>query len=720
MQMIVYAIYPLLAVALLWGCKIFGPKKWNEEFLSLKQTKALQGFCAVCIMLHHCGQRTCMPGMKEEYVRHGLDFFVPIGYFFVAIFLFCSGYGLYKSFKTKPGYLKKYPENKLLPVLYTLLLSSIIFAFARVRCDEHLWFAHPFTLGGPNTFNPYAWYVYAFVFFGLAFYLTFYNISNERLAIGITTIAVVVYMLHCDFWMYGNWWINTSALFIIGIMVARHEDKLIDHIKKFYIVYLILSLAFTVIFFALGEYTTQILSHYIAKDSYTVFRLVRLFSQIIAAISFTVAVLLLGMKIKIGNKFLSFMGSITLEFYLLHGLFVQAFGYAFLDEAYEPLYYIKNVALYVMVVFILGVLLSVLIKFISRKSLAWLIKRDYVFLLVGGIKVVAIGVVAITLVLGIYWTVVSHNQTKTMQEEVQKYIDTNITYVEVDDKKMASYVVGEGNHTIVLLAGFGDKCPTMTLRGMADWLAKDYRVVVLDYFGTGFSDDTDEPRNTNAFVSEIHDALTGLGIEGRYILMPSGISGIYAMKYIETYQSEVEALIGMTANVPDMFFEEMRMYNSRMEDVVRSLHKQGNFTRNWSKVLKATGLIRLKTPEYLDLFNADMSELEKNILDEVIISNVENVAPADEIYRQPDNYESVRGYTLPDTLPVMFILDKATDVQRLYFRMDWRQMYSKVITNDSIQRIEYVDGGSYIYYYDPLTVAKRVKYYIQDVLDAEE
>ena len=54
MDMIIYIVYPLLAVVLLWGCKIYGPKKWNDEFLSLKQTKAIQGFCAVCIMLHHC------------------------------------------------------------------------------------------------------------------------------------------------------------------------------------------------------------------------------------------------------------------------------------------------------------------------------------------------------------------------------------------------------------------------------------------------------------------------------------------------------------------------------------------------------------------------------------------------------------------------------------------------------------------------------------------
>ena len=720
MDMIIYIVYPLLAVALLWGCKIYGPKKWNDEFLSLKQTKAIQGFCAVCIMLHHCGQKTCMPGMKEQYVKHGLDVFVPIGYFFVAIFLFCSGYGLYKSYKTKPGYLKNYPENKLVSVLYTLLISSFIFAIARVSRDEVLWFTNPFTLGGPRNINPYAWYVYAFVFFGLVFYLTFYNISNERLAIGITTIAVVAYMWHCDFWMYGNWWINSSALFIIGLMVARHEEKLVPHLKKLYILYLILAIIGTGVFFALGEYTTEILGNVVAADSYTFFRLVRLFSQILAAIFFTAMVFLIGMKLRVGNKFLAFMGSITLEFYLLHGIFVQGFGYAFLDEALDPFYYIKNVALYVAVVFVLGVILAFIVQKICKKSLQWLSERDYVFVIFGGIKFILIGAAIVVVVLGVYWTAVSHNQTKEVQAELKKYSDEYITYVNVDGKQMATTVMGEGDHTIVILPSFDNYCPTMTFRGLSKWLAEDYRVVVLDYFGTGFSDDTDAPRDSVTISKEVHEALVQLGIEGTYILMPNGISGIYAYKYIELYRDEVEAYIGMFANMPNMFEEEMRMNNSRMEDVVRSLDKQGKFRRNWSKVLAATGLIRLETPSYVDIFSSELSELERDVLDEVIVSNVGNMAFSDELNKQPDNYAAIRGYKLPEDLPTMYMLDKATDSQRLYHRLSWRDMYDRTITNKDLQYIEYIDGSSYVCYYDPLTVAKRVKYFMEDYIDVAE
>ena len=86
---LIYLIYPILLFALFFGAKISKKKEWNEEAFSLSQMKAIQGFAAICIMLHHAGQKTCASWINKIYVRHGLDVFVPIGYWLVGIFLFC-------------------------------------------------------------------------------------------------------------------------------------------------------------------------------------------------------------------------------------------------------------------------------------------------------------------------------------------------------------------------------------------------------------------------------------------------------------------------------------------------------------------------------------------------------------------------------------------------------------------------------------------------------
>ncbi|MBQ8633290.1 MAG: acyltransferase family protein, partial [Lachnospiraceae bacterium] len=86
-----------------------------------------------------------------------------------------------------------------------------------------------------------------------------------------------------------------------------------------------------------------------------------LLSQMLASCAFVFFVFMLGMKMKIGNKVLNFMGTITLEFYLIHGLFVELFGFNFVD-ARPAIHYIKNVALYVLVVLVLGLISAILLQ----------------------------------------------------------------------------------------------------------------------------------------------------------------------------------------------------------------------------------------------------------------------------------------------------------------------------------------------------------------------
>jgi len=87
MDKLVYLYYIALIVILFWGATVCKKKTWNEEFMSLSQTKYIQGFLAICVMLHHAGQKTCAPWHDPKYTVHGLDFFVNIGYLCVGVFV---------------------------------------------------------------------------------------------------------------------------------------------------------------------------------------------------------------------------------------------------------------------------------------------------------------------------------------------------------------------------------------------------------------------------------------------------------------------------------------------------------------------------------------------------------------------------------------------------------------------------------------------------------
>ena len=133
--------------------------------------KAMQGMAALCIMLHHCGQRTSAPWIDKQYYSPGLGFFVPIGFILVSLFTFCSGYGLYKSFKDKEGYLtNRFILKRIVPIVLLHYAVTFIFLGVRFALGEKikgaklLWYVTSLKLCNPNS-----WFVIVIPFFYLCF-----------------------------------------------------------------------------------------------------------------------------------------------------------------------------------------------------------------------------------------------------------------------------------------------------------------------------------------------------------------------------------------------------------------------------------------------------------------------------------------------------------------------------------------------------------------------
>lgn len=368
----IYLVYPIMAVVLLWGSKRYKKDEWNDEAFSLRQMKAIQGFVALCIMLHHCGQKTSASWIDKRYYTPGLDFFVPIGYILVAFFTFSSGYGLYKSFKTKENYLKNhFIRKRIVPVILVGYAVSLIFLAARFSLGERitdkklLWY-----LTGAKLSNPNGWYVYIIPLFYLCFFFAFRFIKNEKAALTVVLVFTIAYQFlgvsidHNDWIMRGEWWYNSIHLFVVGIFFARHEEKIVDHVKRHHALYLILGIVSIIVFTVFSEFARGFFSYYGenwgAPDK-VLRRIICLISEILASSSVVFTAYVTGMKLRIGNRFLAFMGTITLEFYLIHGLFSEMFCYAF-DGKLKSLYYIKNPALFVLVVFALGLPSAVILK----------------------------------------------------------------------------------------------------------------------------------------------------------------------------------------------------------------------------------------------------------------------------------------------------------------------------------------------------------------------
>lgn len=287
---------------------------------------------------------------------------------------------------------------------------------------------------------------------------------------------------------------------------------------------------------------------------------------------------------------------------------------------------------------------------------------------------------------------VSHNILKSMEKNKYKIGQT----VHVDGKNMHAYVTGKGDKTIVLLSGLGTASPIADFMPLAERLSEDYKVVILESFGYGFSDTTKKERSNKNIVNEIRTALKELEISGPYILMPHSISGVYSMYYAKNYPTEVEAIIGIDESVPNQ----------------TKINKDYGMSPNLT-LLNTLGILR--DLSYLspgaddgmnqyNYYSAEQVKLKKMATN----WNNSNISVINEMNTVNANTEELYDVKYPNDLPVLAFLSKDT----VDNEQDWLPLHEELITNDEIQKIETLSGGHYLHWTNPDKIAEMTKEFI--------
>lgn len=719
MNWLVLLYYPILIFILLWAIKIAPKNEFHDGFLSLAQTKSLQGFAAISIVFHHIAQNTCAPWLAPEQTIHGLEPFVPIGYLLVALFFFCSGYGLMKSFNTKENYLKGFFLRRALHPVFLLFVTDTVLLFLMafhadaLHLDENLHFPTPFNMGGAVLINESSWFIYALLIMYVAFRISFRIFSKRSVAILGVFAATVVYMMFCDWWMYGNWWYNSILLFPLGLVMAEYEKRIVPVIHKNYRKLLIITPILLVFSFLIGEYFSALCSMIRVSLPYFLFHWTVLLAQIAAAVSFMFLLILLGMKVQVGNRILAFFSCITGEIYLIHTILLRILA----TGAEEPkLYTIDNLALYVLIVLATTTAASYLFYLLIR-FVVFVVKKNPVFLKLFVKDLYVFGIIALLFL--IYAVFSIYNESEAYSEEwsddLVRYREENIVYADVDGLKMAAYVVGEGEHTVVILGASFDYFSTISLRPLANRMAESNRVIILDYFGCGFSDDTPEERTADRYVYEIRAALHSLQEEGPYILMPCEISGLYALLYATEYPDEVEAIIALdtivAARQDDLIAAKglsPSAYRTRLNRECFIFHPLNEFTRT-------TGLNRASwflTEHHLKY---NQSEITLPLIAELYHLRVGNENALNAVKHYYDNHLRLADIKYPSDLPVLSILGSQSTEGRYYPESDWRALHDSLISNPDIQEIKVIPGNPYFAFSLPKEIAGETEGFINEL-----
>lgn len=347
----------LLLLLLFYKARIMKPLHLlNDDYLSVDTGKCYRGWFAIVVVFHHLASCT----------KSGTIFrvFTLVGYLAVAFFFFLSGYGVQKSYMTKEdNYKKHFLFKRISSVLIPYFIITIIYWLMYFIKGDFYSIKDIVTAiidGEPIAL--YSWYIICIINFYIIYWLLMVICQKKYFCMILGGIIwYFLYAIFCSKMGYGIWYYNASQLLIVGMFWATYERKILKILKNNYIIIAPIIFAAFIVLFLFNENISSIIGM-----TYT-----SLILTLFTAILFVLSVLLISLKVKIGNKIFSFLGEISFEIYMSQGLFIKILR--------SNLIYIKNDFLWCLAVLsgtiIFSYFLHKMFQFIMEKYKIIFIKK---------------------------------------------------------------------------------------------------------------------------------------------------------------------------------------------------------------------------------------------------------------------------------------------------------------------------------------------------------
>lgn len=266
--------------------------------------------------------------------------------------------------------------------------------------------------------------------------------------------------------------------------------------------------------------------------------------------------------------------------------------------------------------------------------------------------------------------------------------------VNVDGHDMCVFTSGEGDHTLLFLSGSGTAAPILDFKSLYSLLEDDYKIVVVEKYGYGFSDVVDTERSFDTILRQDREALEKAGVKGPYILCPHSMSGLEAILWAQEHPEEVEGIVGLDMSVP-------RCYDGFDYDGTIRYEKLAAATRE-------LGVIRLF---YTDsALPEKLTKDEKKIYKALAAKKAVNCDVRNEGLAIPDACSEIDSKPKPDVPMLMFVSDgKETGVANW---ADIQKEYACDLTN--AKTIE-LGCGHYVHNFKQEEISKEIREFTKNL-----
>ena len=301
-------------------------------------------------------------------------------------------------------------------------------------------------------------------------------------------------------------------------------------------------------------------------------------------------------------------------------------------------------------------------------------------------------------------------------------------YVEIDGHNLNVYVEGEGDKTLVFLPGSMTPSPIFDFKPLYERLTDKYRIVVMEKFGYGYSDECEGERSVDVITRQDREALAALSIEGPYILVPHSASGLEAVYWASHYPEEIEAIIGLDMAVPEQYdlmpgphITEMQPQDP--QKAIRALalsdflmYKIGliRLAMNPDKLSVALGsdaLSEAEKEQYRALFFDKFCKGSGSTMMRETICDERQLSVLREIYDGP----------VPDVPTLLFTSNDEAMLSRAYGSIEnWRGIHENYIAKVTHGKLVSLNCGHYLHAEKPEEVAAEMTSFIDSLKGRQE
>lgn len=270
--------------------------------------------------------------------------------------------------------------------------------------------------------------------------------------------------------------------------------------------------------------------------------------------------------------------------------------------------------------------------------------------------------------------------------------------VEVDGNNMSVYVDGSGEKTLVFMSGGGTCSPILDFKSLYSLLSDEYRIVVIERFGYGFSDIVDKERNITSVLDDTRAAMKSAKIEAPYILCPHSMSGIEALYWAQQYPDEVLAIIGLDMAVPKAY----ENYNINMP-----MLELTQFAAN-------IGITRLipNISESDAIKYGTLSEDEKQLYRTIFYRRTATITMMSEVRAIKESAKIVNELGVPQIPMLLFI---SNGIGTGWNKDDWlsfQKSYAESIENGKVIEL---DCPHYVHDYEYKMISKNIIEFLADI-----